>query len=378
MTLVGFTTTLLSLSLLGLQEPLAAALIYGVPLVATILLPPVFARGISWLEHNLVRNIIYLSRIIFFLLLLIFLLVFDAKPEYSYAAYIAIILFSSLDQVLTSTTPIVAKDKFGFSYSKTNSFSNIIGRGGQSVIPVFASLFVDNVGWIEILFLSLLAFSGILFPYIMPSNGMDAPTTGTKGLSSDKSPGMKFAGWAKWFVSFSLLANLSQGAVSFLLLSSEPFGVGPYYLTTLYGSFFLVQILITVGVIDFTSYNYSPLTVTYLNAINALFIFALYFKNIGILIWPTLFIIGSLYGLSIPLLSEVIIGRLRGPRFLEYLAYSKSVGRVGSLLAVWSVGLLLQLNISASTLFASCGIMLLLSSLFLNGYAKVVVRRPPQ
>lgn len=241
------------------------------------------------------------------------------KSTYVLYPYLLLLLLLSVDQVITSKVPLLGNQTFNTAYSKTTAFGNLLTRGFQSATPFSAAVMLSetaNRSWFFSLAFSMLY--GFAYPHIRfrHSTIHTEPRDDTNETIREEKlhfPGSK--AWGCWFLCFNVLVNLSQGAVAFVLISVDPNVYGPIYSSLLYGGFLIIQILVVSGLIDFTKISARPSAVVILLFINAFELTLLAVTTHVLIIAAVASLVGLVYGLSVPFLSEVILPRLRGPGF---------------------------------------------------------------
>ncbi|MEL4073464.1 hypothetical protein WKW50_25560 [Ochrobactrum sp. GPK 3] len=367
-------TTLIGISTLQNDNPFLSSSVFALPFLITIFAAPLVARIIKNISAKKILKIQYVSRAFIAVIVSLCCYFVYKKSIAVIYPYVILLTLLSADQVLTSEAPLLVNKVYKTHFSKTTAFGNLFTRGFQSVTPIIAAFIVAKHGepiWVSVLAVSLCF--GIIYPYVLSKySNIDISPAAAEHKGRAKSNGNLFhdsKSWGWWFLYFNILVNLSQGAVAFVLISIDPKIDGPIYSSILYGAFLLIQILVVIGFIDFNKISARPSTVVTLLLINSCGLVALAFLNNFSLIAGAVFLIGLIYGVSVPLLSDVILGRLRGPNFREHLANAKSGGRLASVLALWVAGLALSTGVSSAQLLLICGFLLAISAWGLFNYA---------
>lgn len=366
-------TILIGISTLQNDNPFLSSSVFALPFLITIFAAPLVARIIKNISAKKILKIQYISRASIAVIVSLCCYFVYTKSIAVIYPYVILLIILRADQVLTSEAPLLVNKVYKTPFSKTTAFGNLFSRGFQSVTPIIATFIVAKHG--EPIWVSILAVSscfGIIYPYVLSkySNIDISPAAEHKG--TDKSNGNLLhdsKSWSWWFLSFNILVNLSQGAVAFVLISIDPKLHGPIYSSILYGAFLIIQVLVVIGFIDFNKISARPSTVATLLLINSCGLVALSFLNNFLLVAGAVSLIGLIYGVSVPLLSDVILGRLRGPNFREHLANAKSGGRLASVLALWVAGLALSAGVSCEQLLLIFGLLLAISACGLFNYA---------
>lgn len=362
-------TTIIGISTLRNESPLLSSVIFALPFVITIVVSPIVAKLLKGLPRDNIIKIQYLTRSLLIVSVLTTLYVVLQEKIYVIFPYVLLLTTLCFDQVLTSDAPLIAKDIYGTQFSSATAFGNFLGRGFQSVTPVVAAyLAASNHGIFWVSLITVTAFLGLLYPFVVAlvQDEFEKPVQ-KKSDTTNTSNGALYDSdaWGKWYVVFSVLVNLSQGSVAFVLIAIDPNYYGPIYSSILYGAFFIVQIAVLTGFLRMETISRLPTGVTWFLFFNAIGLLILSILGNSSAIAIIVAVIGLAYGVSIPLLSEVILGRLRGPHFRQYLANAKSGGRLASIFALWAAGLALSTGISSSHL-------LMISSIFLAGSAAIL------
>ena len=77
--------------------------------------------------------------------------------------------------------------------------------------------------------------------------------------------------------------------------------------------------------------------------------------------------VGLAYALAMPALSQFILAKLHKERFVEYIAYSKSVSRLASIASTCLVGLAMSFGLTPSNLLlvlAAAGLLFVFAMYF--------------
>ncbi|MGO4569321.1 hypothetical protein AB4Z52_30820 [Rhizobium sp. 2YAF20] len=362
-------TTVLGMSMLSQANTLGSSLIFSLPFISSVVLPPLFSRILRSVSDPAQTKIQFASRTCFYLAAGCCLTSLNVHSGLTFVFYGLVLIVASLDQVLTSVAPVFANAVYGYSYTRSSALANILGRAAQGITPLVAGSFSQHSGG-GIFFIALLVVAGLSFYYPMRINAFDAPTK--QGPTASRSGG--FDVWAIWFMFYNFLINFSQGAVSFLLLAVSPGLRGPALNGTLYATFLCVQIALLFSIGPKTWLEGNLGKVLALSAVNGCLIVVLGFAFSTQLAYVLVAIIGIAYGLSIPLFSDAIFKKLKGPRLKEYLSYGKSSSRVASSLSIWGAGIALTSNITPSHLLSIYGALLLGSCLILLLFASTLNR----
>ncbi|TCQ73811.1 hypothetical protein EDF68_1172 [Ochrobactrum sp. BH3] len=369
----AFVTTLIGLSTLQSESPFVSASVFALPFLITIFVAPLMARAIKNRPFVTILNLQYISRFLVVLAVSFCCYSIYTKSNNLIIPYIFLMLLLCGDQVLTSDAPLLANKVYNTSFSKTTAFGNLFTRGFQSITPLLAAYMIvgnNNGFWILILVFSMLY--GFFYPHILSRHSnIEIPLQNIKAGAGKtiNTPYNTNKSWGLWFISFNVLVNLSQGAVAFVLISLDPKLHGPIYSSVLYGAFLIIQILVVCGVVDFHKFSVRPSTVGVFLLINAFGLAVLAFLTNFWVIAGAVSLIGLVYGVSVPLLSEVILARLQGPNFRQHLANAKSGGRLASVLALWLAGIALSAGVASQHLLLMSGALLGLSAVVLLGIA---------
>ncbi|PRA80179.1 hypothetical protein CQ054_21320 [Ochrobactrum sp. MYb29] len=364
-----FVTTLIGLSTLQSESPFVSSSVFALPFLITIFVAPLMARAIKNRSPETLLNLQYISRFLVAVAVSFCCYYIYKQSNNVLIPYIFLMLLLSGDQVLTSDAPLLANQVYNTAFSRTTAFGNLFTRGFQSITPLLAAyMIVENRNGFWILVIALSLLYGFFYPHILSKHSNIQLALPDKKAGANKpiyTPYHTNKAWGLWFISFNVLVNLSQGAVAFVLISVDPKLYGPIYSSVLYGAFLIIQILVVSGLVDFQNFSARPSTVGIFLLINAFGLSVLAFLTNFWFIAGAVSLIGLVYGVSVPLLSEVILARLRGPNFRQHLANAKSGGRLASVLALWLAGIALSAGVASNHLLLLSGVLLGLSAVLL-------------
>lgn len=339
-----------------------ASLLFTGPLIGQVIVQPVIA---IWMRAVSLQNqaiITLLVRVV--LALLSLYLVIDLTAAESalrarhYAVYGVWMVLGMVDQPLAVRANLLNCRYYNFSFLRSNSIGNLLGRGSMALAPLVllvTTRYVQYTLWALLIFIYLFALYAPWQTLRRTKSGdpcQDRTDAKKRRLHFDRG-----LSWETWFVLFQFLANASIGAIGFLLLSSSKYTtLSPPPYSVLYGVFLVVQAVLVLKIVQLENFA-TPRTVRNLFLLISIAVLINGQSNHAITIMASTIVLGILYSFLLPLLAETVARKIADHRLPESLMLGKSVGRIASITSIWLAGWALGNSIPISLIQLSFGLI---------------------
>lgn len=283
-----------------------------------------------------------------------------------FAPYLLFKLVILFDSFVSSDFIFGLRKYFYLDITQSAAVQNILMRASTAVAPATA-LIMLSVSYaslvIFILALILTVFSIYLLRIIFFSPPINSLHTHTKPLMIAE---LFINKYMRWGFVYQIFANLAFAGVSFILLKELPLHSGIILndITMLYLSFFITQLIVFIfGEAIVPAKRTSD--VAFILGLCGCFVFLASLNNPGALRLVFSLMIGLTYSLTLSAVQKVVVTKLRGSGYIEYLGYSQMAGRLASFTVTMLFGLAMSMGITASTLLMLCGVLGIFSSFLL-------------
>ncbi|WP_144084678.1 hypothetical protein [Advenella mimigardefordensis] len=341
-----------------------ASLLFTGPLIGQVIVQPIIAirmRAVSLQNQTMISLLVRIILAILSLYLIMSLISVDSALRADhYFVYGVWTVLSIVDQPLAVRLNLFNCRYNNFSFLRSNSISNLLGRGSMALAPFFvvtANRYLECTLWI-LLILSYLC--SLYAPWHILKRIVSECCNQGQGTTEETKRSLhldRMLSWENWFLLFQFLANASIGAIGFLLLSSskyEHFSPPPY--SVLYSIFLLVQAILVLKLIKLENYA-TPRTVRNMFFLISVAVVINGQCNDPATIMASTIVLGFLYSLLLPLLAETVARKIADHRLPQYMMIGKSVGRIASIAAIWLAGWALGNSIPTAFVQLSFGLI---------------------
>ncbi|MBZ9657266.1 hypothetical protein [Phyllobacterium lublinensis] len=197
-----------------------AFLVFNAAALIQILAQPILAIRLAYSAKPAKPAYIGCNRILIGASAVTCLLAVRASPETSLTLYMITAALGAVDQIFTGSYPLVAQRSYGVDYARTASLANLMGRGSAAVAPAIAGLGIANASaqMVVLLSLFLLGLPCVNAPYETQSRAAKQEQVHSKGRGIVAYL-RALPPWSKWFMVFTIGANLAFSSVAFVILS---------------------------------------------------------------------------------------------------------------------------------------------------------------
>ncbi|GEM_PF-6208959 len=339
-----------------------ASLLFTGPLIGQVIVQPVIAiwmRAVSLQNQAIITILVRVVSALLSLYLVIDLPVTESVLRARhYVVYGVWTALGMVDQPLSVRANLFNCRYYHFSFLRSNSIGNLLGRGSMALAPLVLLVTTQNVRYILWVLLILIYLFSLYAPWrtFRRIKSGDSDQGGVDAAKRRLHLDRKLS-WETWFVLFQFLANASIGAIGFLLLSSSKYTtLSPPPYSVLYGVFLVFQAVLVLKIVQLENYA-TPRTVRNLFLLISVAVVIHGQCNDTFTIMASTVVLGILYSFLLPLLAETVARKIADHRMPESLMLGKSVGRIASITSIWLAGWALGNSIPISLIQMSFGVI---------------------
>jgi len=273
-----------------------------------------------------------------------------------------------LDSYLSAEFIFSLREYYHVDLSQSSAAQNILIRSSTIVAPTIALMLLVSSNLKLIILFSAIAIGGFSTLFLRK---VFFSSYGTHSLSYEKqSKALSIKKLIsnplmKWGFIFQICGNLSFAGVSFIFLSgiSSNASLILNEITLLYFSFFLAQSVVLIfgeKIVPANKYSHVGITIGICGIL--VLLSGISDNAIRLAICSG---IGLTYSCSLSAVQKVLVSRMQGPGYTEYVGWAQMMGRLSSIFSTITIGLAVSAGFSPSILLSACGLLGVISAILL-------------
>jgi hypothetical protein len=275
-------------------------------------------------------------------------------------------IFLLFDMYLSADFSFSLRDHYRIDLSQTAAALNILTRSSIAFAPTLA-ISIINLPYMKFIIFVIFVFLGGLCTLLLKKvffSSSDSSRLSTKNRSVPLITIISNP-WMRWGLIYSIFVNFAFAGVTFIFLSQIKTSQNTFLneITSLYLAFFLTQCVVLIFGEKIVPAK-EPFHAAFLMGMcGALIIISTISESTAQLAicWG----IGITYSISLSSIQKVLIPKLRGGGFIEYIGWVQMVSRLASFISTMTLGLAISLGIAETGLLVFCGLLGIISAILL-------------